>query len=163
AFLVRRVELLPEPALALLSVGAVLGREFDLDFAASLVGQTPRQVLAALGEARGRHMIWVKSEGARCVFVHDKVREAVLHRLPDEERRRLHQLAATLLEGQGGDQAFEIAYHYDAAGDADRALPHALSAGDRARAQHALEVAEQQYRIAERGSAAADAPIRLCI
>jgi signal transduction histidine kinase len=163
AFLARRVELLPGPTLDLLSVGAVLGREFDLDFAASLAGQTPGQVLAALGEARDRHLVWVRSEGARCVFVHDKVREALLGRLPDEERRRLHRLAATLLEGQSGDRAFEIAYHYDSAGDADRALPHALSAGDRARAQHALEIAEQQYRIAERGAAGADAAIRLCI
>jgi signal transduction histidine kinase/tetratricopeptide (TPR) repeat protein len=162
AFLARRVELVPGPALELLSVGAVLGREFDLDFAASLAGQTPRQVLAALHEARGRHMVWVRSE-SRCVFVHDKVREALLHRLPDEERRRLHRLAATLLEGQSGERAFEIAYHYDAAGDADRALPHALSAGDRARAQHALAIAEQQYRIAARGATGADAPIRLCI
>ena len=163
AFLARRVELLPGPALDLLSVGAVLGREFDLDFAATLAGQTPHQVLVALAEARGRHMIWVKKEGARCVFVHDKVREALLHRLPVEERRRLHRLAATLLEGQAGERAFEIAYHYDSAGDADRALPHALSAGDRARAQHALEIAEQQYRIAERGSGSADDAIRLCI
>jgi signal transduction histidine kinase len=162
AFLARRVERLPGPTLALLSVGAVLGREFDLDFAASLAGQPPPQALAALGEARGRHMVWVRSE-SRCVFVHDKVREALLSRLPPEERRRLHRLAAALLEGQAGDRAFEIAYHYDAAGDADRALPHALSAGDRARAQHALEIAEQQYRIAERGATRADAAIRLCI
>jgi signal transduction histidine kinase len=163
AFLARRVELLPGPVLDLLSVGAVLGREFDLDFAGALTGQTPAEVLAALGEARGRHMVWVRSEGARCVFVHDKVRQAILGRLSDQERRRLHRLAAAFLEGREGDRAFEIAYHYDAAGHADRALPHALSAGDRARAQHALEIAEQQYRIAERGAAGADAAIRLCI
>jgi signal transduction histidine kinase len=163
AFLARRVELLPAPVLDLLSVGAVLGREFDLDFAASLLGQSPAQALAALDEARSRHMIWARSEGARCVFVHDKVREALLRRLPDQERRRLHREAAILIEGQDGERAFEIAYHYDAAGDADRALPHALSAGDRARAQHALEIAEQQYLIAERGAGAADAAIRLCI
>jgi signal transduction histidine kinase/tetratricopeptide (TPR) repeat protein len=163
AFLVRRVELLPAPVLDLLSVGAVLGREFDLDFAATLVRQTPGQALHAITEARTRHMIWTRNEDARCVFVHDKVREALLERLTDEQRRRLHHEAASLLEGQAGDRAFEIAYHYDAAGEPGRALPHALSAGDQARAQHALELAEQQYRIAERGAALADATVRLCI
>jgi signal transduction histidine kinase len=163
AFLVKRVERLPPAALELLSVGAVLGREFDLDFAAALIGHAPALALAALSAASARHMVWVKNEGARCVFVHDKVREALLGRLPPEERRRLHQQAASQLEKQQGSRALEIAYHYDAAGEPDRALPHALSAGDQARAQHALEVAEQQYRIAERGAAGADAAIRLCI
>ncbi|MHB8879352.1 MAG: histidine kinase dimerization/phospho-acceptor domain-containing protein, partial [Myxococcaceae bacterium] len=49
-------------------------------------------------------------------------------------------------------RVFEIAYHFDAAGDPASALPYALAAADQARAQHALELAEQQYRIAERGS-----------
>jgi signal transduction histidine kinase/tetratricopeptide (TPR) repeat protein len=163
AFLVRRVELLPAAVLDLLSTGAVLGREFDLDFAAALVGHSPAQALSAITEARGRHLIWTRHEGARCVFVHDKVREALLGRLPEDARRRLHRQAAVSLENEAGDRAFEIAYHYDAAGDPDRALPHALSAGDRARAQHALEIAEQQYRIAERGAGAAIPAIRLCI
>ena len=50
------------------------------------------------------------------------------------------------------DREFDLAYHFDAAGDHVRALPHALSAAARARAQYALETAERYYRIAERGA-----------
>ena len=49
------------------------------------------------------------------------------------------------------DDASSLAYHFDAAGDSQAALPYALIAAERARAQHVLETAEQQYRIAERG------------
>jgi PAS domain S-box-containing protein len=52
---------------------------------------------------------------------------------------------------------FELAYHFDAARQSRRALPYALAAAAQARAQHALEIAEQQYRIAQRGVTPDDA------
>src|SRR5207248_454794 len=45
AFLARRIELLPEATLKLLSVGAVLGKEFDLFTAAKLAGQSSGQAI----------------------------------------------------------------------------------------------------------------------
>src|SRR5205823_4135565 len=53
--------------------------------------------------------------------------------------------------------AFDLAYHFDAAGESGRALPYALASADQARARHSLEVSEQQYRIARRASGQADA------
>ena len=47
---------------------------------------------------------------------------------------------------------FDLAYHFDAAGDSERAFPYAMAMADNARVQYALEIAEQLYRIAERGS-----------
>src|SRR5262249_56884721 len=52
SFLVRRIERLPPDVLALLSAGAVLGKEFQPDVAAHLVGQSPRVAHEALEEAR---------------------------------------------------------------------------------------------------------------
>ncbi|HXI55125.1 MAG TPA: ATP-binding protein [Polyangia bacterium] len=160
-FLGRRLERLPAPALELLGVGAVLGKEFDLDFAAALAGQSVAAATAALEQVRRRHIVWIRGESARCVFVHDKLREALLTRLGEPARRALHGKAAVAIEARDRERCFEIAYHYDAAGEPERALPYALSAGDSARARHALAVAEQQYRIAARGSTSADAPTRM--
>ncbi len=156
AFLTRRLELLPTEALRFLSVGAILGREFELDLAASLAGQTPDLAIEAIGEARRRQIVWAETSQSRCAFVHDKLREALLARLTLEERQRLHRLAAQRIESLDPDRVFELAYHFDAAGEGDRALPYALAAAARARARHALQNAEQQYRIAGRGSASAD-------
>ncbi len=153
AFLTRRLELLPPSALALLTAGAVLGKEFDLDFAAALARQTPDDALAALAEARRRQLVWADPRGARHIFVHDKIREALLARTPPEERRTLHLLAAVRMEAANDPTPiFDLAYHFDAAGHSERALPYALAAGAAARGRHSLEIAERQYRIAERGA-----------
>ncbi len=149
AFLARRLDLLPAPARRLLAVGALLGKEFDAGMAASLIGQDATEAAAGIEEARRRHILW--SSGNHCTFVHDKLREALLAQLEDADRRALHRDAALAFEGQDEDRVFELAYHFDAAGDARRALPYALAAAERARSQHALEIAESQYRIAERG------------
>ena len=68
----------------------------------------------------------------------------------EHDRRRLHLEAARRLEASGG-RSFELAFHYDAAGEAVRGLPHAVEAGEAARAQHDLELAERYFRMASRG------------
>ncbi len=163
AFLVRRIELLPADVMQLLSAGAVLGKEFDLDFAARLARQTPAEAVAALDEARRRHIVWARRRETSCAFIHDKLRHTLLERLPPADQQELHRRAALQLESQGGDRAFELAYHFDAAGLCERALPHALTAAEQARAQHSLEIAEQQYGIAGRGVGAADRTTRFGI
>jgi two-component system sensor kinase len=159
-FLTRRIELLPQHAIDLLIMGAVLGKEFELPLAAELVGQESSRAIDALEASRERHFVWVRPDGVRCAFVHDKIRAALLERLSSEERQSLHYRIATSLQGDTqklvpGDRVFDLAYHFDAAGHSEQALPYALHAAGQARSQHSLEVAEQQYRIADRGAAAA--------
>jgi PAS domain S-box-containing protein len=76
------------------------------------------------------------------------------------ERRELHRQAAVHLERQPKPCPFQLAYHFDAAGQSRRALPSALAAAEQARAQHSLQIAEQQYRIAERGARGGDPATR---
>jgi diguanylate cyclase (GGDEF)-like protein/PAS domain S-box-containing protein len=154
AFLVRRMQLLAHPALHLLSVGAVLGKQFDRDLAGELASQTPSEVAAVVEDARRRQILWVSDE--QCTFVHDKLRETLLTQLPAEERRRLHRLAAYAIEAQDPMRVFDLAYHFDAAGETANALPYALTAAAQARSQHALEVAERHYEIAERAAEGGD-------
>jgi two-component system sensor kinase len=161
AFLARRIGLLPEAARGLLSAGAVLGKEFDPEFAGELAGQQPAEAFAALEDARRRHIVWIRS--GRCAFVHDKLRETVLEALAPEERRRLHRSAAEGFEQRDPGRSFDLAFHFDAAGEPERALPYALAAAGRARAQHALQAAQQQYEIAERGVPGASFATRLAI
>ncbi|WP_447972829.1 tetratricopeptide repeat protein [Nitrospira sp. Kam-Ns4a] len=159
-FLTRRLERLSAEALHLLSVGAVLGKEFEVKAARLLAGLPPDQVIAGLEEARRRHLVWVDGGTGHCSFVHDKIRDAVLLRLSETQRRELHRQAALHMEAECPDQRFELAYHFDAAGEPERALPYALAAAEQARRQFALASAEQQYRIADRGAAGAEAATR---
>ncbi|MGB8650345.1 MAG: AAA family ATPase, partial [Mycobacteriales bacterium] len=164
AFLVRRLELLSAEALQLLSVGAVLGKDFDVLVAVELAGA--REAAAAvMEEARGRRLLWVDERTGRCSFSHDKIREALLDRLDPATRRDLHSRAADVLLAQETDDStvFDLAYHLDAAGRHRAALPHALHAAELARAQHGLDSAVAHYRMAERGVDASDVPTRVRI
>ena len=140
----RRIQLMPESTVKLLSVGAVLGREFDLFTASKLAQQDPAQSIDALQEAEQRHIVWSNKSDDQCVFVHDKLRETLLGLLPESQRRELHQQAALHLESAAPERVYALAYHFDAAGNSDRALPYALASAQQARAHHALELAEQQ-------------------
>ncbi|HTQ40887.1 MAG TPA: response regulator [Pirellulales bacterium] len=160
AFLARRLNLLPPDTLRFLSYGAVLGKEFELNVATELTEQTPAQAIAALDVARQRRLIWLRPDGSHCVFVHDKIRSALLDSQEESQLQSLHGRAAKYLQQHAPTRSAEIAYHFDAAGDSRSALPYALQAAEQSRAQYALEIAEQQYRIAERGSSGAIAAVR---
>jgi len=116
AFLSRRIELLPEPAIDLLVAGSVLGKEFELPSAAELVGQSLSESLAALETARQRHFVWIRPDGVHCAFVHDKIRASLLERLSGDERQDLHHRIAVSLQADAPDRIFDLAYHFDAAG-----------------------------------------------
>ena len=156
SFLAHRINLLPPQAVSLLAAGAILGKEFQLQAAVELAEEEAVTAYEMLDVARERHLVWMRSDGVRCVFVHDKIRAALLDRLSDEERKALHFRAALHLQSRGDQNAFELAYHFDAADKSEQALPYALEAAAQARAQHSLEIAEQQFQIAERGAAVAN-------
>ncbi len=160
SFLSRRIELLPPAALELLSIAAILGKEFSLHTAAELAGQSSFDAITNLDVARKRHLVWVRPEQTQCAFVHDKIRSALLERIPAEERQKMHYRAAVWLRGLPDASPFDLAYHFDAAGKSDLALPDALRAAELARSRYALDIAEQQYRIARRGATAASAETR---
>ena len=163
SFLARRIDLLPEETIRLLSVGAVVGKEFGLDIAASLTSLSPSEAFSALVQARERRLIWMRPDGGHFVFVHDQIRAALLDRLSASQQQSLHLQAAHYLQSHSSDRFSDIAYHFDAAGESQSALAFALKAAEEAKDQFSLEVAEQQYRIAQRGAHRADSAIRFRI
>ncbi len=163
AILSRRIGLLGKDTKRLLSVAAVLGKEFDMALAAELAQQSTSTAVSAFDEGRRRHMVWERPPGNRGIFVHDRIRQVLLDELPERERRELHLRAAIQLEQLDPTRVFDLAYHFDAAGDSQRALPYALEAAKEHHRRHALELAEQLYWIAERGVPTEDAATRFRI
>ncbi len=162
-FLLRRLELLAPATLHLLSVGAVLGKEFDLDLAIALCGQDPARCARGLAEACRRRIVWVDEQSGRARLLHDKLREALLGRLEAGHRQELHLLAAEAIEAVDAERVFDLAYHFDAAGRGSRALPYALRAAELARARHSLDVAAAHYRMALAAARDSDAGTRATV
>ncbi len=164
AVLVRRLDLLPEGVLRALSVGAVLGKEFDIVQAVELAGQS-ESAAPILEESLRRRLLWVDNRTGRCTFFHDRIREALLDRLDAETRERLHSRIADALLADEVDDAvvFDVAYHLDAAHRNADALPHAVRAAEVARAQYGLDSALAHFRMAERGVPREDRATRAAI
>jgi signal transduction histidine kinase len=164
SLLLRRLAFFSAETRALLAAAAILGREFEVDLAAVLVRQPREQAVAALQEARQRHLLWADaSQGGRYTFAHDRIREALLEQLPAEEGRALHLAAALELEKRAPERSFELAWHFEAAGKLERACPYALRSAEAARHQHTLDLAERYYRLANQGAANADDATRMLI
>jgi diguanylate cyclase (GGDEF)-like protein/PAS domain S-box-containing protein len=153
----RRFEFVNPETLRLLTSGAILGKEFELSQAVALSQLNESEVTTALRDAEHRQIIWYVTSTDRCSFTHDKLRESLLDRLGTDERSGLHAQAGEHIEASKPERVFELAYHFDAAGEFDRALPYALQSAELARGQHALNTAIRHYRIAERALTSSDA------
>jgi signal transduction histidine kinase/CheY-like chemotaxis protein/tetratricopeptide (TPR) repeat protein len=134
----------------LLAVGSVLGKDFSIEMAADLAEIARERVLELLIEPRRNCLIWERASGSICSFMHDQIREAVLQTLAPAKRAQIHRRAALYLSRREPDRVFDIAIHHDASGYPELAREFAIEAAERARRSHALESAEQQYRIALR-------------
>ncbi len=157
-----RVARLPAPLCRLLAASAVIGMEFDLREVAAVAELELAEAIALFAEARRRKIISVNEDEARGGFVHQRLRAAVLARVSVEGRRALHLAAARRGEREGMD-VFDLAYHFDAAGEHTAALPHALQAAREALARNAPVVAESYYRFAAKPSVGVPEAVRLQI
>jgi signal transduction histidine kinase/CheY-like chemotaxis protein/tetratricopeptide (TPR) repeat protein len=150
AFLARRIDLLTDDSILLLSTGAVLGKTFSLETVAALRCMSISDAMLTMNDARQRHLIWFDENANQCSFVHDKVRESLMDRLSSEDKTSCHLKAAYYIRDKYPEDVYKLAYHFDEANAHVLAFPYAMRAAELARAVHSLEIAEQFYRIADK-------------
>jgi two-component system sensor kinase len=148
------IDNLPASLVAMLRYAAVLGREFDLESLLFLSGMEAAEVMRELHRARSHHLVWERPQRTTYAFAHERIREQIFQTMSVRERRGLHFRAAHFLEGTHPDRILEIASHYDAANEPQRAVHYALQSAEQARDRFILDTAEEQYTIAMRGESA---------
>jgi tetratricopeptide (TPR) repeat protein len=131
AFARRRVDRLPEVHRELVELAAIAGRQLDLTALHELVAAEPldRWLRACANAA----VLEYQDGGWR--FTHDKLREALIAATPAERRTALHLRVARAIEaGYAGPardtKAADLAHHFEAAGDGERAWRYRMRAGD---------------------------------
>jgi DNA-binding SARP family transcriptional activator/predicted ATPase len=150
----RRLARLPEQTNAVLLIGAVAGRDFDLDLVEAVTQLEEERALDAVEAAVVAGLVVEDEEAVgRYRFAHGLVGETIYEQLSRARRARLHARVGTaLLELHGPDDpehVLELAQHAWAAvpvTGAEAALPYVLAAADHAMARLAYEQAEQQLR-----------------
>jgi class 3 adenylate cyclase/tetratricopeptide (TPR) repeat protein len=149
----RRLNHLSPDCNRVLTAGAVIGREFDLDILKDVCNIPEDRVLDLLEEADAARVIAeVQGTMGRYVFTHALIRETLSSELSTTRRVRLHrQIAQTLeaLHRQKPDAYLaQMAYHYfegAQSGDVDKAVQFSRLAGDKAMASVAYEEAASHY------------------
>ena len=119
-----------------LRAAAVLGKTFAFDELMATTSDRPEDAtLDALDEAVGAQLITAYG-GDSFTFTHDKIREVLYEELNPVRRRRLHRLAAEVIQRRRNDSgasqypAEKLVYHYIQAGDYEHG-PRLRQAGGR--------------------------------
>lgn len=136
-----------------LSVAAVVGKEFGLDLLARVSDLSEAPLLEALEEGIAADVIQRGPDAvSRFVFRHALLREALYGDLSMNRRAALHRLIGEALEQlhgpEVGDHLAELSYHFleaVPAGTAASAVRYARLAGERAMTKFAYEEAIRLY------------------
>ncbi|MGH7286900.1 MAG: protein kinase domain-containing protein, partial [Myxococcota bacterium] len=122
------------------------------------LGATGQPVREAIGALRAQYLVRAAVQRGEPAFdiYHDRIRQAIVGLLGEDERRRLHGEIAEVLETLPDIDAHRLVAHSLGAGDAARAAKHALHAAEGAAEAMAFERAASLFRRAlELGTAAA--------
>jgi tetratricopeptide (TPR) repeat protein len=153
----RRLERLGLTTRRLLTIAAVMGRQFRLTDIEALVDVGEDAVLDAMDEALTASIVSEEAGAPGSFsFTHTLIREALYTSITAARRVRLHHRIAGALEQQSSpleSRVVELAYHFGQAAvykSADKAVEYATQAGDHAATTLAFEKAAQWYDVALR-------------
>lgn len=121
----RRVDRLSADDRAFLQTAAVAGRELDLEVLARLHPATDVEAAAS----RAVEAAVLSAVQGRWWFAHDKLRDALIDALPEEERRAIHGKLARELAVSSPANAATLAHHFGAARDTEREREFSGKAG----------------------------------
>lgn len=144
-----RVARLPAEAAGVLSVAALIGRDFDLGLLEAVTDLGEDELLDCLdASVRAGMLVEIASTPGRYSFVHALLRTSLERDLTATRRARLHRRIGEKIEQRNRDRLdpylVDLVRHFSAAGpqEVDRAVAYALQAADQATARLAYKEAE---------------------
>ncbi len=151
----RRFARLGAASKKLLTLGAVIGREFSLPLLEVLIDIPEEEVLDGIEEALAAKVVSeVPGAPGRFSFTHALIRETLYADTMAARRARLHHRIGMALERQSAEilPLAELAYQFGegAIYDPEKAIEYAVRAGDHAHNGLALEEAARYYGTALR-------------
>jgi DNA-binding SARP family transcriptional activator len=152
----KRMHTLSNLALEVLSIGALLGAEFDLSLLLEIIKEDTVDVLEALVELEVARLVHSNQQDSQIKysFSHDKIRESILFDISPARKRVLHAKIAHALEQYLGDQAISqaarIAYHYQESGNLLKAFDYWVQAAQYAYRLFSVREATDAFSKAER-------------
>ncbi len=140
----RRILLLNEKEVKVLSYAAMIGRKFEVEILFRLLPYEPSEVIGIVDRAIKLQLLEENSkEKNEILFAHDRIKEVFYRKIGSEERKALHrQIGRAMEELKGGNvnkAIFDLAYQYIEGEEDDKIVEYAFLAGMEARKNHASE------------------------
>ncbi len=143
-----RLEWLSQPASAVLSAAAVIGRNCSFGLLGRVSGIDEQNSLDALDELLSARLISeVRNETRPYNISHDRIREVAYARISEARREVFHRRALTALTEAKAPSA-ELAHHALSAKEWQFAFQHSLNAGDEAMRLYDVTTAAGHYESA---------------
>jgi DNA-binding SARP family transcriptional activator len=136
-----RVAGLSPEAQSLAGIAAVVGRAFTVEIIAAVAGTSEGITVRCMDELLDVRLVHEASRDAKrggddFVFSHDLIRSQLYARIPETLRRRLHRRIGFVLEtlhaGERDALAIDLAHHFDAGLEAEKAAAAYLAAARQA-------------------------------
>lgn len=147
-----RVARLSEGARKQLALAAVVGRTFDLDVVLAAGALAEDDFLDAIDEGIAAKVVEDSGggDGTHYSFSHGLIAEAMRASLNQRRLARAHEKVAQALERLRPAAVSDIAAHFDAAGNSEKAFAFAVLAAERAVAVYAHNEAAASFEVAQR-------------
>ncbi len=147
-----RLGRLPKPTQEVLRCASVLGRQFDADTLQIACGLDEEELIVSLESAERAQIITEiprkRGTALSYEFVHTLIPATLAEQLSGLRLQRLHHNAAQAIEVNHPDDYEALGYHFERAGDTERACVYYHRAGERALARYANQEAERYLRSA---------------
>lgn len=134
--ILKRISELDNKEKNILSHAAVIGNKFDIQVLLSLIEDDRNDILRVIDKAVGMQLLEQNLyEKGKVFFVHDRVKEVFYRDIEDKAKRQIHLKIAQVIEDIYKDQidkfVFDLAYHYEKAGDKENAVKCMYIAGNK--------------------------------
>ncbi|MCX7748543.1 MAG: DUF2791 family P-loop domain-containing protein [Clostridia bacterium] len=149
--LMKKMDLLNQEELDVLSYAALIGRKFRIDLLFSLVEMDKDRIVEVIDRAiRLQLLEEIVCDQKKIQFVHDRIQEAFCYKIQTEKKKELHLKIAAALEKLYGpieDILFDLTYHYMEADNRKKLLEYAYPAAIAAKNRYANEEAIKYFFI----------------
>lgn len=153
ALISRRIARLSQSTRSVITIGAVIGREFDLEVLRHACGGDTERVRAAVQEAANADLLQPSNDrgGGGQAFAHWRIADALTAQASSDELVAAHASVARGLEGRPRS-ATQTATHYDQAGLGEEAYRAGLQAATDVENVYAYDIASEYLELAARNA-----------
>ena len=146
-----RIKNIPKKLDHFLRLGAIIGKEFEIDLLYQLFEEKKEEVINLIDEAIDRQLIEESTtKKGKVLFIHDRIREAFYNKMTTNDKRTYHLKIAHVIEInkniQDSNTVFELAHHYIEGHDNIKSLKYALPAAKKAKKNYANNEAIKYYK-----------------